>query len=50
MELGIFSRGARVRASLDWVTGLFLGTVILFLGTFVGLFLGTVSVFPETMV
>ena len=32
-----------MRASLDWITGLFLGT-------FVGVFLGTVSGFSETMV
>ena len=54
MELGIFSRGARMRVSLDWVTGLFLGTLLLFLGTlllFLGtllLFLGTLSTFSET--
>ena len=48
MELGIFSRGARMRVSLDWVTGLFLGTLLLFLGTFGGVFLGTVSAFSET--
>ena len=49
-ELWIFLRGARARASLDWVTGLFLGTFALFLGTFVGIFLGTVSCFSGTTV
>ena len=39
-----------MRASLNWVTGLFRGTLILFLGTFVGVFLGTVSGFSEAMV
>ena len=47
VELAIFSRGARTRASLDWVTGLFLGTMLLFLGTLL-LFLGTLSAVSET--
>ena len=40
-ELGKFSRGARTRASLDCVMGLFLGTLSLSLGTLL-LLLGTV--------
>ena len=47
-ELGMFSRGARTRASLDCVMGLFLGTLSLFLGTLL-LLLGTVLLVLGTM-